>query len=97
MKKRYNTDARARERYIYQLKRRFDMTPTDYVVMGKTQDWRCVICQRSRDELQQDLVVDHDHTTGQVRGLLCKACNQALGLLQDDVVRVGRVLSYLSR
>jgi hypothetical protein len=97
MKRRYNTDKRARERYIYQLKRRFGMGPEDYVRMGKRQNWRCLICQRSRDELQQDLVVDHDHATGRVRGLLCKACNQALGLLQDDVVRVGRVLSYLSR
>jgi Recombination endonuclease VII len=42
------------------------------------------------------LCVDHDHSTGQVRGLLCKRCNYALGLLEDTKSLV-RAVEYLHR
>lgn len=94
--KRRNTRQRAQERYVYQLMRRFGMTLEDYVRLGVRQKWRCRICDRSREELQQDLVVDHNHKTGKVRGLLCKGCNQALGLLHDEVEWIQRAIDYLT-
>jgi ATP-dependent exoDNAse (exonuclease V) beta subunit len=50
----------------------------------------CVICGRigPRDQ-------DHDHVTGQVRGLLCRRCNLALGHLLDDPILVHRAAAYL--
>jgi hypothetical protein len=43
------------------------------------------------------LHVDHNHTTGVVRGLLCSSCNQALGLLGDNPNRIRSLLSYLEK
>ena len=95
--KRRNTDKRARERYAYQLKRKYGLEVKDYVELGLLQGWACAICLRTREELQQDLVPDHCHMVGHVRGLLCKACNQGLGLFRDDPLLLGQAKSYLER
>ena len=41
------------------------------------------------------LVVDHKHSTGEVRGLLCHNCNRALGLLKDDPKVLQKAMNYL--
>ena len=43
------------------------------------------------------LVVDHDHKTGEVRGMLCHNCNRALGLLSDSVENLRSAIDYLSK
>lgn len=43
------------------------------------------------------LSIDHDHVTGQVRGLLCHNCNIALGLVDDDVPRMLSLAEYILR
>lgn len=43
------------------------------------------------------LFVDHCHTTGKIRGLLCHPCNVALGLLRDDPVRIRALLAFVER
>lgn len=95
MKRRKVTQKVAVERYAYQLLRKFNWTLEDYVRQLVRQGYRCAICRRHRDELQQDLVVDHCHVGGHVRGLLCKACNQALGLMQDNVTWLTNAIVYL--
>jgi hypothetical protein len=40
---------------------------------------------------------DHDHTTNQVRGILCERCNRAIGLLRDDVDVLKNAIKYLER
>lgn len=47
--------------------------------------------------LLSPLVIDHDHKTGRIRGLLCNACNQALGLLLEDPERVKSLLAYIEK
>jgi hypothetical protein len=44
---------------------------------------------------EADPVIDHDHETGQIRGLICGPCNTGLGLLGDTVEGVCRALDYL--
>jgi len=50
----------------------------------------CVICG-----VNDKLVVDHNHKTGKIRGLLCNKCNMAIGLLQDDPMIVEFAKMYL--
>ena len=55
----------------------------------------CAICDAHQSELPKSLVVDHDHATGEVRGLLCDHCNWALGNTQDKPARLRRAAEYL--
>jgi len=43
------------------------------------------------------MAVDHDHITGEVRGLLCKRCNRALGILEDSIELLQRAIQYLQK
>lgn len=64
--------------------------------MGREQRWRCAICDRRPYPAGSRLVVDHDHATGTVRGLLCGPCNSALGLMGDKPERLFTAARYLS-
>lgn len=64
----------------WKLKTRFGLDPEDYEEMLEKQDGRCAICGSLPDG--QHLSVDHNHETGDVRGLLCQPCNLALGHLE---------------
>ena len=58
----------------------------------KTTVLNCIICG-SDDKL----VVDHDHITGQVRGMLCNPCNLGLGHFKDNVSTLESAIEYLRR
>ena len=63
----------------------------------------CFICLRnprkfSTRKYQHNLCVDHDHTTGEIRGLLCKHCNSMISRwLHDDIDKINRVKRYFTR
>ena len=64
------------------------------------QPWRaCVPAKRARYESTffQHLCIDHDHRNGNVRGLLCNACNAAIGFFEEDVARLASAARYLRR
>lgn len=66
-----------------------------YESMLAKQDGVCAICLRTPQECDRNLSVDHDHSTGAIRGLLCSQCNTSIGLMKDDPVRIERALRYL--
>ena len=67
------------------LEYKYNMTNEDYEAMLEKQDHKCAVCGINEVHAENSRrCVDHDHNTGQVRGLLCKKCNQAIGLLQDN-------------
>lgn len=79
------------------LRNKFDMTVEAYEAMLGSQENRCAICARTPDEVGRSLAVDHDHSTGEIRGLLCSRCNVGIGLLGDSIGGVMRAVSYLRR
>jgi hypothetical protein len=70
----------------------YGLTFDEYQAMAEAQGNRCAIC---RQEDTTRLAIDHDHETGKVRGLLCRRCNIALGLLGDDASQVMAAAAYL--
>ena len=68
----------------HHLMSKYGISEVEYEEMAAAQDHRCRICKIESKYVEYGkLAVDHDHDTGEVRGLLCKKCNQAIGLLQD--------------
>ncbi len=73
--------------------RKYGLTPGDYLRMAEAQQGRCGICGRS----DMKLVVDHDHASGVVRGLLCSNCNCGLGSFGDSRALLLSAHGYLGR
>jgi hypothetical protein len=79
------------------LKNLYGINIEQYQAMLKEQSNLCAVCGNkesmvnSKSNKVQKLCVDHNHTTGKVRGLLCTACNKGLGMLKDnpDIVLSG--------
>ena len=76
----------------------YDLDPDDYEMMRVVQEYRCGICEKHETEASRGrLVVDHDHTTGEVRGLLCQQCNTGIGMLCDSHEVVSKAKRYLEK
>jgi Recombination endonuclease VII len=67
----------------------------DYWQLYAFQGGVCAICVRAKGKTKR-LAVDHDHKTGEVRGLLCGPCNQLLGHGRDDPEFFARIIHYLN-
>ncbi len=76
-------------------KARYGMTRRAYDRLLKYQNGVCAVCGGPPDTEDNVLAIDHDHETGKVRGLLCKACNTALGNAKDDPERLARLRLYV--
>lgn len=83
----------------HELKRNYGMTVADYAKMLEAQNGVCAICNKPETHVKNGkiamLAVDHCHTGGQVRGLLCVNCNQGLGQFKDDISTLERAIAYL--
>lgn len=85
------------QNYKSQLKKRFGMTLEDYDKMLFEQGGKCAICNIHHTETPRKLNVDHCHTTGKIRGLLCFNCNTSLGKLQDSIQILEQAIKYLQQ
>lgn len=77
------------------LKREYGITIQVYNHALDSQHFVCAICETPEFERGRFLVVDHEHKTGQIRGLLCGNCNSGLGMFGDDPTRTERATRYL--
>jgi len=77
--------------------RRYGITLSEYDKMLSDQNGVCKICGSGDSKRSgQYLMVDHCHSTGKVRGLLCSPCNSALGLLGENISNFHNAINYLS-
>ena len=81
----------------YMMMYRFKITLKDYDNLLKEQNYCCALCKRHQSEFIRELNVDHDHTTGAIRGLLCNSCNTGLGKLGDNIEGLQRAIEYLKK
>jgi len=81
----------------YRLMKQYGLTVEKYDELLFLQNGKCAICLLDFSEMKNPPHIDHDHTTGEVRGLLCSKCNPAIGLLQDDYKLCLNAAKYLKR
>jgi hypothetical protein len=79
------------------LRASYGMVLEDFESLLIAQSFACAICAATFDPDVTDLTpcVDHSHLTGQVRGLLCRACNLGIGHFKDDTGRLRSAIRYL--
>lgn len=92
--KKWNNRNRLKNREAF-LKRKFNMTLEDYDILLQKQDSKCKICKIDALDLGKLLYVDHCHSTGKVRGLLCPTCNSGIGLLKESTEILESAIKYL--
>lgn len=66
-----------------------------YNKMFQSQNGLCKICYTHQSQLKRRLNVDHCHTTGKIRSLLCDDCNKALGFAKDRPELLHKMANYL--
>ena len=96
MKSRYTPQEQNRIRE-YGLNRMYGLSTDDYQSLLNKQRNGCAICKRSPDDNRRPLDVDHSHTTGKIRGLLCMRCNRAMGMFQDNPKILIKAAQYLRK
>lgn len=77
------------------LKKCYGITIDDYNKKLEHQDYKCAICNMPQGK--RALAVDHNHSTGQVRDLLCHKCNTSIGLMDENIDKIKSLISYLEK
>lgn len=86
-----------RSRYrAYALKKAYGITLEQFEHMLISQNNLCAICKQPMKDAS-DRCVDHSHTTGKVRELLCKKCNWAIGLFSENITQLEAAINYLKK
>lgn len=87
---------------LYDRAKNYEITREALQQLAKDQDYRCAICGYPKGKSLDyrigninQLCIDHNHATNQVRGLLCRGCNYAIGLLKEDPQRFVKAMVYL--
>lgn len=75
--------------------RRYGLTEESLAELQASQGGLCAVCRRAPS--RRGLVIDHDHQTKAIRGLLCDPCNTGIGLLGDTLEGLQRAVEYFAR
>ena len=88
----------AKQQHEHRMRAHFGISAEEYQERLEKQGGTCAICNATAGNKEGDrLAVDHDHETGEVRGLLCAACNRGVGYFQDDPMLLKRAADYLNK
>jgi hypothetical protein len=92
-KKQFGKEEYRRRRRKYELTHYYGITIKDYDELAERQNNKCAICGLNPEVY---LAVDHCHVSGKIRGLLCRKCNSAVGLFDNDPCRIEQAMKYLT-
>ena len=86
----------------YNLQGKYKLTQEDYIKLLNSQGGMCAICKTNDPSTHGGkkgklFGIDHNHTTGKIRGLLCGYCNTGLGGFRDNVDLLQLAVEYLKR
>lgn len=84
-----------RNRKAEKLKLRYGLTFEQWEQIREVENYACMICGITEDEMGKKLDVDHCHDTGKVRGVLCNPCNNVLGTARDSIDILIAAAKYL--
>ena len=85
-----NADRVRAKNRVAKLKSQYGLTPDELENMKKAQNYGCLLCGKKKT-----LNVDHSHSTGKVRGLLCISCNTSIGKFEHDPALLRRAADYI--
>lgn len=78
------------------LKKNYGIEYEDYLLMLEDQNFKCLTCNSDFSKMaSRKIHLDHNHSTGEIRGILCHNCNIALGLLKEDIAVLKRMILYI--
>lgn len=92
-KKQHDAD-KQRDRF---LRISYGITLEQFKEMNNKQEGKCLLCKQLPAGRWKTLNVDHNHTTGAVRGLLCHTCNLGIGYLKEDPTILANAIKYLAK
>lgn len=87
----------------WHMKKKYNLEPMEFQAYWQACLGKCFICRndmemptKTRGQALNVVAIDHDHRTGQVRGLLCNRCNKGIGFFEDNVDLLKKAIKYLS-
>lgn len=98
-KRRHLNKEQKQQKRRYKQVSKYGITVQQYNQLLVLQGNKCAICRTEfsgEGGSKHSPHIDHCHTTGEVRALLCKNCNAGIGLLQDDVAILANAIKYLT-
>lgn len=84
-----------RKMHSAHFKRKYGLTLEQWEEMAEKQNYKCAICQE--EETGKRLSVDHCHTTGKIRQLLCQTCNMGIGAFKEKPELFHSALAYMEK
>ncbi len=102
-KRLYLYEDTSEKRRVKHLRKTFKMTLRDYEVLKESQKGVCAICKEPetfidrKSEKVRELCIDHNHSTGQIRELLCTRCNKGIGQFRDSIETLQNCVDYLKK
>ena len=80
------------------IRKRCNADPEQVSKLLSAQAGLCAICMKPESDPRKTVLsIDHDHSTGVIRGMLCDACNRGLGLFRDRIDLLVSAAEYLTR
>lgn len=97
--RRYRQSKRYKDKMVgHYVKYHHRLTRRLYLDIVERQGGACAVCRSTRPRRKKmRLCVDHDHSTGAIRGLVCNACNLAIGFARDNPELLRKLATYLEQ